>query len=425
MHNGGPPARTSPPPMSHAFVARPDDVIEQLMIQCWLFEARAGDRAGAWREAELTLERLLAGGLPREQRADGLWLDPYAANNFLKARRGTVDDPAWAAWQRTTRRNATSLPAAPHRYRFVMERQWHGYSAAPGRPLVLRVPLPLRGLSPGTARVQLPEAAGALLDQREGPGRIELRLDAARVRGPVVARLEVEFTAGDFVDAQAPAAALGAPVTGTDELWLRDREGLVVQSPAVAALAGQLAAGCADARAYVHAAWRWLMSQLRFGDWHRQDLDAADPLGGLLQSRLADCMLGSSLLVALCRARGIPARLLGGYLLHPANLGPHSWAEVRVAEGQWMPVDFGSWCYSAGDADDPRFGQWFLGRADARYVAEVAPREFTGWASAPPPDRWYRLEKLDGQRIVHTLHSLPDNRLFRRDALELEVLGPA
>ena len=57
--------------------------------------------------------------------------------------------------------------------------------------------------------------------------------------------------------------------------------------------------------------------------------------------------------------------------------------------------------------------------------AEVAPREFTGWGSAPPPDRWYRLEKLDGQRIVHTLHSLPDNRLFRRDALELEVLGPA
>jgi len=411
--------------VSTQFVARPDDVIEQVMIQCWLFEARAGDRAGAWREAERTLERLLARGLPHEQRTDGLWLDPYAANNLIKARAGELDDPAWGAWQRTTRRNATSLPAGTHLYRFTMRREWHGYTATPGRPIVLRLPLPLRGAQRGAARVRLLEPSGALLDLREAPGRVELRVDAARAGGPIVAELEVDFTGAEQRDALAPAAMLGAPVQGGDELWLRDREGLVVQDAAVAALAASLASGCADARAFVHAAWRWLMSQLRFGDWHRADLDMADPLGGLLGSRLADCMLGSSLLVALCRAQGVPARLLGGYLLHPANIGPHSWAEVRVAPGEWMPVDFGSWCYSAGNADDPEFGGYFLGRVDARYVAEVAPRDFTGWGSAPPPERWYRLEKLDGQRIVHTLHALPDNRLFRRDVLDLQIAGPA
>src|SRR5262249_1056561 len=140
-------------------------------------------------------------------------------------------------------------------------------------------------------------------------------------------------------DAQATAAPLGTPVQPVEEIWLRDREGLIVQSPGVVALAASLAEGCGDARGYVQAAWRWLMSELRFGDRHRADFDAADPLGGLLRTRLADCILGSSLLIALCRARGIPARLLSGYLLHPANLGPHSWAEVRIAPGEWTPVD--------------------------------------------------------------------------------------
>lgn len=411
--------------MSCQFVVRADDVIEQIMIQCWLFEARGGQRPQAWEQAARTLERLLAAGLPHQQRADGLWLDPYAANNLIKARRGTLDDPAWSAWQATTRRNATSLPPAAQRYRFRLRREWHGYTVPAGRPLVLRLPLPLRGLVPGSARVRLLEPAGALLDQREASGRIELRVDSARLAGPVVAELELEFIAGEQRDALVTAAPLGSPVEGPDELWLRDREGLVVQSPAVAQLAAQLAADCTDARQFVGRAWQWLMGELRFGDWHREDLDAADPLGGLMQTRLADCMLGSSLLIALCRARGIPARLLGGYLLHPANLGPHSWAEVRVAPGEWMPVDFGSWCYCAGDVEDPEFGRYFLGRADARYVAEMAPREFTGWGSAPPPEHWYRLEKLEGSSIVHSLHALPDNRLFRRDLLDLESCGPA
>ncbi|HEY2759031.1 MAG TPA: hypothetical protein VGJ01_25250, partial [Pseudolabrys sp.] len=101
--------------MSAQLVVRPDDVIEQIMIQCWLFQARGGDRAGARRKAEQTLERLLAMGLPRE--SGGMRLDPYAANNMIKARAGQLEDEAWGAWQDTARRNATSLPAGQHRYR--------------------------------------------------------------------------------------------------------------------------------------------------------------------------------------------------------------------------------------------------------------------------------------------------------------------
>lgn len=411
--------------MNPIFVANADDVIEQILVQCWVFEARGGDYAGSRALAERTLERLLSAGLPFKQGGAGMLLDPYAANNRLKARAGEPHDEAWAHWQRTTHRNALSLPAESHRYRFTMRREWHAYAAAGGRPVVLRLPLPRRQAQPGSAQVRLLEPGAGLLEMRESPGRVELRIDPAAARGLIVAELSVEFVSGDVRDTLAPSATLGSTVEAADQEWMRKSEGYVVPSAAVAALAGELADGCGTARDFAHGAWRWLITNLRFGDVHREHLDSHDVLGGLLQQRLADCMLGSSLLIALCRARGIPARLISGYLLHPANPGPHSWAEVRLAKDLWVPFDYGSWCYCAGDPADPQWGNFFRGRVDARFLAEIAPREFTGWGSAPPPERWYRLERLCGNSIEHTLHSLPDGALFRRDLLNLDLLGPA
>jgi hypothetical protein len=410
--------------VSFQYVVGADAIIEQLVIQCWLFQARSGDRAGARRQAELALERLLASGLPHENGAQGLRLDPYAAANLIKARAGELADESWSAWQATARRNAVSLPREPQRYEFSMRREWHGFTGSPGRPVVLRMPLPSRGSQRGAAHVRVLEPAGAAVDIRESPGRVEIRLDPARLADVVVAEVRVQFDSGDAGDPLTPAAPLGAQTGADEQVWLRDREGLIVLGSEVRDLAATLADGCSDARQYLHAASRWLMSELKFGDWHRSDLDETNPLGWLLQTRRADCFLGSSLLIALCRARGIPARLVSGFLLHPANIGPHAWAEARLAPDVWVPFDFGSWCYSAGNPDDPEWGNFYRGRVDARLLAETAPREFTGWGSAPPPPRWYRLESLDGERIVHTLHSLPDNRLFRRDTLDLRLLGP-
>jgi len=412
--------------MSHILVASADDIVEQILVQCWLFEARAGDYASARANAERTLERLLSRGLPAKSAPGGaLLLDPYAANNAIKSRVGEPADEAWPHWQRTTRRNAVSLPCAPRTYRVTLRREWHSYAATAGRPLIFRLPLPLRGAQRGAARVRLLEPRNGLREIRETAGRVELRLDAAPAGEPVVAELVVEFIGGEVRDPMGTSAPLGAAVESDDQLWLREREGLIAPSAAVAALAADLANGSATARDFVHAAWDWLMTNMQFGDVHREDLDPDDALGGLLRTRVADCVLGSSLLAGICRARGIPARVVSGFLLHPANLGPHSWAEVRLAAGLWAPFDFGSWCYCAGDPADPEWGRFFRGRVDARLLAEVAPRDFTGWGSAPPPARWYRLERLRDGRMEHSLHALPGGNLVRRDLLDLEVVGPA
>jgi hypothetical protein len=389
-----------------------------------MFDARGGQRAAARARAEKTLERLLSRGLRSARgQGGGLLLDPYAANNAIKSRVGEPADDAWPDWQATTRRNAVSLPTARHLYRLDLRREWHAFAAAPGRPLIFRLPLPLRNTQRGPAEVRVLEPAEALIDRRDGPGRVELRLDPGRVSGPVMAEMAVQFVGGEDRGDEEPSAPLGAAVGPEDEPWLRENEGVIAPSGAVKALAAKLADGRGTARDLAHSAWEWLISNLRFGDVHRGDLDSQDPLGGLLRTRLADCALGSSLLVGICRTLGVPARVLSGFLLHPANIGPHSWAEVRLAPGRWVPFDFGSWCYCAGDPRDPVWGNFFRGRVDARFIAEVAPREFTGWGSASPPERWFRLERLRGDRIEHTLHALPDGALLRRDQLALELLG--
>lgn len=397
-------------------------VVEQIVLLCYLFRARGGDPDGARALAERVLERLLKNGLAHKRGPNGsLLLDPYSATRVLRTRRGESADDCFEDWVTTARRNAASLPSSPHLYRLNLVREWHAFSGVTGRPLVFRMPLPLRGAQRGEAQARLLEPSGGLVELRTEPGRVEFRVDPSAVRGPVIAELEVSFSAAEEKDPGLPSSPLGELANGEDEPWLRSREGLIAPSARVKELAKQASAKARDARELLDEIWRILISTLHFGDVHRGDLDSGDPLSSVLELGVADCVLASSLLVALCRSSGVPARLVSGFLLHPANLGPHSWAEAKVGPGCWAPFDLGAWCCSAGDATDPVWGGFFRGRVNARFVGEVVPREFTGWGSAPPPAAWFRLERLRGDRIEHTLHREQDGALVRRDLLDLRI----
>ena len=70
----------------------------------------------------------------------------------------------------------------------------------------------------------------------------------------------------------------------------------------------------------------------------------ADDLGALsaLEHRRGDCTEYADLVVALARANGIPARMVGGYVTD-RDCGPrpqdyHNWAEL-YHEGAWRVVD--------------------------------------------------------------------------------------
>jgi transglutaminase/protease-like cytokinesis protein 3 len=53
-----------------------------------------------------------------------------------------------------------------------------------------------------------------------------------------------------------------------------------------------------------------------------------------------DCTEHAVLLAAMCRARGIPARVAVGlvYVPEPSSFGGHMWTEVFV-RGKWIPLD--------------------------------------------------------------------------------------
>lgn len=77
----------------------------------------------------------------------------------------------------------------------------------------------------------------------------------------------------------------------------------------------------------------------------------ADSIGGsinggsaleTLQRRDGACGSQSMLLAALCRASGIPARVVWGCVYTPeygGSFGHHGWNEIYVGEAGWIPVD--------------------------------------------------------------------------------------
>jgi transglutaminase-like putative cysteine protease len=83
-----------------------------------------------------------------------------------------------------------------------------------------------------------------------------------------------------------------------------------------------------------------------------------------------DCTEFADLFVALCRARGIPARFCEGftYVSGTSSHGDltHDWAEILLPNGQWLPVDptFG------------RFGENYFGATDDRHFLLVRGRQW-------------------------------------------------
>jgi hypothetical protein len=58
----------------------------------------------------------------------------------------------------------------------------------------------------------------------------------------------------------------------------------------------------------------------------------------VMENPRGDCSEHGVLLAALCRAAGIPARLVLGYMYIGGIFGGHMWAEVWIA-GDWYPID--------------------------------------------------------------------------------------
>jgi len=102
---------------------------------------------------------------------------------------------------------------------------------------------------------------------------------------------------------------------------------------------------------------------------HYDQLDPVCPADWALKQGWYDCQLGSALLVALCRARQIPARMVSGYVLQVTAPTYHTWLEAWIDGRGWVPFDLASWDLSVCDRDE-RWRHYYFGCLDHRMAVQ-------------------------------------------------------
>jgi len=368
-------------------------IIETLMLAGWAYELGSPVAAASSKEALQTWTQIGL-GFRRAQNGERLF-DPVEVNNFLKKAGFDGRDNFWAErYVRTGRRlvsdladAGTSVRTTSHEREFVVDfkRTFNLRSVAPGSRLRLRAPLPLEGNYLRNLQVTpfAETSRDAQVDVR--PGRLEVRTIASgEAEAALGARLS--FTARFW----EPCAGHGN-LEPDRALYLRSREGLIVVSERISALARSLAGAGKSSLESVRSFWDYINRELICGALHYDQVDAASPCDWILDSGWFDCRMGSALFVALCRAHGIPARLVGGHLLYQMAPTNHYWAEVWIENQGWTPFDFLGWDLSLGGRDR-EWRDHFFGRIDYRMITECLPREFTGPPGVPIPPAWCILQ---------------------------------
>jgi hypothetical protein len=118
--------------------------------------------------------------------------------------------------------------------------------------------------------------------------------------------------------------------------WLAAERYLEVDDPRTCQLAAELKQP--QAMATAKAIYDWIRQHLTYAGYVADDHGAVDAL----ERRRGDCTEYAYLAVALARANGIPARMVGGYVID-RNAAPkpedyHNWAEVHI-DGSWRLLD--------------------------------------------------------------------------------------
>ncbi len=85
----------------------------------------------------------------------------------------------------------------------------------------------------------------------------------------------------------------------------------------------------------VQSIYKFVNNKIDYTGYNGSDMGALS----VLESRGGDCSEYCDLMVALCRANGISARVIEGYTTAYANVPKHCWVEVYLKEYGWVLFD--------------------------------------------------------------------------------------
>jgi transglutaminase-like putative cysteine protease len=281
----------------------------------------------------------------------------------------------------------------------------------------LRLPVPLPDGAVGEVRAGFLPDEGVETEIKTAPARVEI---LARV--PECGRITVGVEAIFTTAAGAPAASDATLDAADRELYTRPSEGLIRVSDRIRSLAAELAGAETDSLAAARRFWIFMMEELACSPMHYDRLDPDHPLDHVLDSGWYDCLVGSALMAALCRARAIPARLVSGYMLHVTAPGFHTWLEVWIAGQGWLPFDLTCWSWSLGGRD-AHWRDLYFGQLNQRVAVARPPRLFNSVGAVRLPSAWHLLSRIEGKGSVIEFRTIDTDALIYSDHMELEHLG--
>lgn len=251
------------------------------------------------------------------------------------------------------------------------------------------------------------------------PPNVEARVFADRIEARVADDFGGAVTVGArFTFLAAPGRPSPDPIADVPAgLFLKEAEGAVQVTAAVRELAGRLAGPSVQGLRALRAFWDYMMDEMTCGPIPHDRIGGSAHIDWTIGARWFDCHLGTALLVALCRAKGIAARMLGGYLLYESAPMEHYWMEAMI-EGRWIPIDLLCWDLSAGGAD-PAWRDLFFGATDYRMKTQRFPDHFTGPLGIPFPPEWHRFSRPTADGVETDTVEIPTGRLVMRDSISV------
>jgi transglutaminase-like putative cysteine protease len=288
---------------------------------------------------------------------------------------------------------------------------------APGT--LLRTQLPLEIDAEGQSDANVEVRAGTGVQAVRAGDRIDARMPAGSA--PM---FEVGYAIdlrcawrGEVVEAQRVESVREAePSLGR---WLSDAEGTIQVTSGIRSLARDLAEGTSTSWEAIRKLWSYVFRTITFGYVPYDRLEGREVLSKIIELGRADCWHASALLVGLCRALGLPARIVGGLPLHPSFSALHYWCEIHVLPYGWLPFDLTvSWVCAAGDPESSTWRDTFFGQLEPRLVLETFPRRRILLGPRLPKTFFHQIRSKDGGTEA-TFHDRDGGQPTYRDRVEL------
>jgi hypothetical protein len=408
-------------------------IIDILVLAGWVVELNAGRRREATTSTAATLENLISLGLGYRVSGRGERLfDPVEVVNCMKWAGLNNLDNFWVdrfvgtgrsllrEWDATAvEGDSKSGPGnrIPKRFSVTLRRRFDLRGFQRGAKARLRLPLPLSTCVVGNIDVSpiIPNDLSANVTRSDG----RLDIQFAVPNDPIV-DLAAEFsftTTGSSIDAKA-----GGLDPKESEIYLRPNEGLIRITPRIQALADKLSGRENISRNIVAALWSYMIDKLSCGMAHYDQVSADAAGDWVLDSGWYDCQLGSALFASMCRARGIPARIMSGHMLYRLAPGFHYWTEVWIEGQGWTPFDLLSWDLSEAGRNST-WQDYFAGTIDYRMVTQCMPLAFTGPMSVRFPAAWH-LITTPSSTGMETCFTELDGNLIYSDHVSVRKLEP-